>query len=64
MFDNNLYNLMEQLTVEHKSLWRLKDIYKKDAEGKEDCTACYDKMIQNKEQNVEELTTLLKKYLA
>ena len=31
MLDNNTYDLIEQLTVENKSLWRIKNNYKKDS---------------------------------
>jgi len=31
MIDNNLYNIMAQIVVESKSLWRIKNEYMKDA---------------------------------
>ncbi len=31
MLDNDTYNLMEQLEIENKSLWRIKNNYKNDA---------------------------------
>ena len=31
MFDNDTYNLMEQLEIENRSLWRIKNSYKNDA---------------------------------
>jgi len=31
MLDNNTYNLMEQLEIENKSLWRIKNNYRNDA---------------------------------
>ena len=31
MLDNDTYNLMEQLEIENRSLWRIKNSYKKDA---------------------------------
>lgn len=35
MKNNNLYNLMTQLTQEARSLWRIKNEYQKDAKSKE-----------------------------
>lgn len=54
---------MEQLAQEHKSLWRIKDEYMKDAEGHPDCQAFWKKLEADKEAHVKELTTLLKKHL-
>lgn len=64
MLDNHLYNLVEQLAQENKSLWRISDEYQKDAEG---CAACQDfwsKMIAEKEQHIADLTQLLKGHLS
>jgi hypothetical protein len=35
MLDNNTYDLMEQLLIENKSLWRIKNNYKSDATDNE-----------------------------
>jgi len=37
MLDNHIYNLLLQATEEHKSLWRIKNEYKKDAGNCEVC---------------------------
>ncbi len=63
MLDNNVYNLMLQITQEHKSLWRIKNHYLKDAGGEGECSAYWQKLAQEKEQHIQELLTLLKKYL-
>ncbi len=39
MLENNVYNLMSQMLVESKSLWRIKNEYKRDAEGCSSCAA-------------------------
>lgn len=62
MLENHLYNLHLQLTQEHKSLWRIKDHYKKDAEGCEKCQAFWDKMEQDKESHAQEISKLLKNH--
>lgn len=61
MHDNHTYNLMEQLVTEQKSLWRIKNDYPKDACEK--CKSLWDKLAQQKEENVKELTELVKENL-
>lgn len=63
MLDNHLYNLINQLAEEHKSLWRIKEMYKKDAGDCVDCQAFWEKIEKNKGENIEELYTLLKSHL-
>jgi len=62
--DNHLYNLIEQTANEHKSLWRIKDEYKKDAGACEECLAFWNKMEKDKKDHISELKELLKKHLA
>lgn len=63
MFENHHYNLMKQLVQENKSLWRIKNNYKKDAGSCDLCSAFWDKMEKDKEDHVAELTDLVKKHL-
>lgn len=63
MMNNNLYNLMMQLTVEHKSLWRIKGDYMRDAEGSPESKAYWEKNISEKEEHIKDLTELIKKEL-
>ncbi len=63
MFENNLYNLMMQATVEHRSLWRIKDEYMKDASASPESKAFWEKMIADKEAHIAELKDLIKKEL-
>jgi len=63
MLDNHVYNLLLQLTEENKSLWRIKNEYKKDTGECEDCKKFWGKMEKDKEKHVEELTEMLKKHL-
>lgn len=63
MLDNNTYNLMEQLTEENKSLWRLKNNYIKDASGCEECREFWEELIKDKEEHVSDLSRLLKKHI-
>ena len=63
MLDNHIYNLMLQFVQEHKSLWRIKNEYKKDAGGCPDCKTFWEKMEQDKENHVNELTEIIKNHL-
>ena len=63
MFDNHLYNLMNQLVQEHKSLWRIKNMYLNEAGECKECKAFWEKMIQDKENHIKELTEIIKKHL-
>ncbi|MFC1647421.1 hypothetical protein ACFL10_00310 [Patescibacteria group bacterium] len=63
MHDNHVYNLLEQLVTEQKSLWRIKDAYPKDSGGCAECEAAWNKLAANKEENIKELTALLKSHL-
>ncbi len=64
MFDNNAYNLMEQLTVESKSLWRIKNNYKNDA-GSSECGECkkfWEDLEKDKEEHIRLLNELMKSH--
>ena len=63
MLDNHLYNLMLQLTQEHKSLWRIKNKYLEDAGSCDHCQAFWKKMEKDKEDHVKELEGLIKSHL-
>ena len=62
MFNNNLYNLMMQATVEHLSLWRIKKHYIREAKDKETKKFWAD-LIKEKEANIKKLKVLIKKKL-
>jgi hypothetical protein len=59
MLSNNTYNLLEQITEESKSLWRIKNQYKKDAVGYQDCLDFWDKLIKGKEEHIQDLEKLI-----
>lgn len=63
MQDNHFYNLALQLTEESKSLWRIKNHYKQDAAGCDACTTFWEKMEQDKEEHIREITELMKNHL-
>lgn len=63
MFDDNLYNLMMQITVEHNSLWRIKKMYKKDAAKCIECLEFWKALEKDKEDHIKRLKELLRKHL-
>lgn len=63
MFDNHIYNLFLQMTEEHKSLWRIKNMYKKDARRCKVCKEFWGKLEKDKEDHVRELKHLIKRHL-
>lgn len=48
MNDNNVYNLMTQSVQEHKSLWRILNDYREDAEGDEELAAFWEQLATEK----------------
>jgi len=63
MFNNNLYNLMMQATVEHLSLWRIKKDYLKDAKKSSTIKKFWTKIAAQKENHLKELKSLIKREL-
>ena len=63
MMSNNLYNLMTQLTQEHKSLWRIRKEYQKDAGKDMAVKKLWMKLAKEKEMQITELQALVKKMM-
>ena len=63
MFDDNLYNLMTQMLEEHKSLYRIKKMYKTDAKKCKECLDFWKKLEQDKEDHISELIGLVESHL-
>lgn len=63
MQSNHAYNLMKQYVQEHKSLWRIKRNYIKDAKGHPDAIAFWKKLQTEKEKHLAELHKLIQKYI-
>lgn len=59
MFENHSYNLINQLTQEHKSLWRIQKMYQADAGSCEACKVFWEKMEKDKKDHIEELKKLI-----
>jgi len=63
MLDNNSYNLLEQLNVESKSLWRIKNNYKNDASMDKESRQVWSLLEKDKQKSVRLLTARLKERL-
>lgn len=58
--NNNVYNLMIQLTQEQKSLWRIKNDYLKDAAKDKELKAFWTEVATEKEILIEDLKAVIK----
>lgn len=62
MLENDFYNLLEQLTVESRSLWRIENCYLEDAKksGNPESLEFWQALAQDKEQHVADLKKIVK----
>ncbi len=63
MLDNDTYNLMEQLEIENRSLWRIKNDYKKDASTDNESKQLWNLIEKDKEEVVRLLTEKVRERL-
>ncbi len=63
MLNNATYNLLEQLLVENKSLWRIKNNYKNDAAMDTESKQLWDVIEKDKEEIVRMLTEKIRERL-
>jgi hypothetical protein len=63
MLDNDTYDLMEQLLIENKSLWRIKNNYKKDSSMDNEAKEVWNFIEKDKEELVKILTEKVKERL-
>ena len=59
MKNNNLYNLMTQLTQEARSLWRIKNDYMKDAGKSKELKAFWTEIALEKEALIADLKKVI-----
>jgi hypothetical protein len=60
MLDNETYDLMEQLLVENKSLWRIRNNYKNDASMDNETKQIWSLIEKDKQRTVEMLLEKVK----
>ena len=63
MLDNNTYNLMEQLLIENRSLWRIKNNYKTDSAMDNESKQLWNTIEKEKEELVNILADKLRERL-
>lgn len=63
ILDNDTYNLMEQLEIESKSLWRIKNRYKNDAAADNQSNKLWSFIESEKEEVVRLLTEKIRERL-
>lgn len=64
MLDNNLYDLMAQAVQEQKSLWRITQAYREDAEGDDELTAFWEQLAEEKNAQLSATVQLLHERLS
>ncbi|HEY0908420.1 MAG TPA: hypothetical protein VGE35_03680 [Candidatus Paceibacterota bacterium] len=64
MIRNNLFNLMNQAVQESKSVWRIKNQYMQEAVGSDDMMNLWKEIEKTKEEQIDKLQALIKKYNA
>jgi hypothetical protein len=62
LYDNNSFNLLRQMVIEHKLLWQIKNNYKSDAAAHPECHEFWEKLEKETEQRIARLETLVKKH--
>ena len=63
MLEDHVYNLMEQIVDESKSLWRISRTYKQEAGDCAQCLALWDKLQKDKESHIKELEELIRTHI-
>jgi len=63
VLENNVYNLMSQMLTESKSLWRIKNEYRRDAEECSSCAAFWVELERQKEENIRKLEAMIRDHL-
>ncbi len=62
MYNDHIYDLLSQLTQEHRSLWRIKKYYLKDSRNCKKCRDFWQKLAKEKEAHIKEIVELLKQH--
>ncbi len=63
MLDNHLYNLMSQIVEDHRSLWRMRDMYENDSGECIECREMWQKIADEREVELNNLVQKLKAHL-
>jgi hemerythrin len=63
MMEDHKYNLMAQMVEEHRSLWRITNMYLKDAGDCEACKEFWSELAKDKEKHVNDLEKLIREHM-
>ena len=63
MLDNHTYNLMSQIVEDHRSLWRMRDMYENDSGECAECRELWKRLADSREKEVDLLVRMLKGHL-
>ena len=63
MLDDEVYDIMEQLVEESRSLYEIKKYYKDDSAHCKKCVDVWKNLEEQKEENIEMLEELLKDHM-
>ncbi len=63
MLNNHAYDLLAQLTEEHKSLWRMREMYESDSDRCPQCQEMWQRLEEQKLRAVAEMEEMLKNHL-
>jgi len=63
MLDNHAYNLMSQIVEDHRSLWRMRDMYENDSGECQECRQQWQELADRREAELNTLVEQLKKHL-
>ncbi len=59
MLSNNVYDLIEQLSIESQSLWRIRNNYRNDSQNDTEAQSFWDSLEREKQDNIRRLTELI-----
>lgn len=62
MLKDHHYNLLSQIVTEHRSLWRIKRYYLNNSRGCKKCQDFFKKLVQDKQNHIQELLKLWKEH--
>jgi hypothetical protein len=63
MLDNHAYNLMSQIVEDHRSLWRMRDMYENDSGECGECRELWKGLADSREAEVNMMVEMLKSHL-
>ena len=63
MLDNHVYNLMSQIVEDHRSLWRMRDLYENNSGECAECRELWRGMASSREAELKNMIEILRRHL-